>query len=112
MKIQKGDKVKIILGKDRGKEGKVELVLLKKKKVFIGGVNLFKRHVKKQGSIEGGIIDLPKPMNISNVVLICSNCSKTTRVGIKKQESGKTGISEKIRVCLKCKKEIKPNAKT
>ena len=101
MKIQKGDKVKIMLGKDRGKEGKVEFVLVKKEKVFVGGANLYKRHVKKHGTIEGGIIDLPKPMNISNVALVCPNCNKVTRVGYKM----------KVRICRKCKKEIKTNAK-
>lgn len=105
MKIRKGDKVKILLGKDRGKEGKVEFVLVKKEKVFVGGVNLYKRHVKKHGTIEGGIIDLPKPMDISNVALICPNCKKVTRVGINKLEN------TKVRICRKCKKEIKTNAK-
>lgn len=106
MKIQKGDKVKIMLGKDRGKEGKVEFVLVKKGKIFVGGANLYKRHVKKHGNLEGGIINLPKPMDISNVALICPNCNKATRVGIKKLESSK------VRICRKCKKEIKTNAKT
>lgn len=106
MKIQKGDKVKILLGKDRGKEGKVEFVLGKEKKVFVGGANLYKRHVKKHGNIEGGIIDLPKPLDVSNVALICPNCNKVTRIGY--VMAGDT----KIRVCRKCKKEIKTNAKT
>lgn len=101
MKIKKGDKVKIILGKDRGKEGKVEYVLGKKKRVFVGGANLYKRHVRKQGQIEGGIIDIPKSLNISNVALICPNCNKVTRVGLVME-----GM-EKVRVCKKCGKEIK-----
>ena len=101
MKIKKGDKVQIILGKDRGKSGTVEYVMGKDKKVFVGGANLYKRHVKKQGTIEGGIINLPKPLNVSNVSLICPNCKKLTRVGY--DITGK----EKIRICKKCKKEIK-----
>lgn len=101
MKIKKGDKVKILLGKDRGKEGKVEFVLAKKNKVFVGGVNLYKRHVKKHGDVQGGIIDIPKPLDVSNVVLICSNCNKMTRVGYKMV------ANEKVRVCRKCGKEIK-----
>lgn len=101
MKIKKGDKVKILLGKDRGKDGKVEYVLGKNKRVFVGGVNLYKRHVKKQGTIEGGIIDIPKSLNISNVALICPNCNKTTRVGYAMEGT------EKVRVCKKCGKEIK-----
>lgn len=67
MKIKKGDKVKILLGKDRGREGTVEYVLPKKGKVFVGGVNMYKRHVRKHGDTAGGIIDIPKPLDVSNV---------------------------------------------
>lgn len=101
MKIKKGDKVKILLGKDRGKEGKVEYVLGKEQKVFVGGVNLYKRHVRKYKDIEGGIVDIPKPLNISNVALVCPNCNKMTRIGYKMIGN------EKMRACKKCKKEIK-----
>ncbi len=105
MKIKKGDKVRILLGKDRGKEGKVEFVSIKKKKVFVGGANLYKRHVRKMRDVEGGIIDIPKPLDISNVSLICPNCNMITRV------SFKTVGNEKLRVCKKCKKEIKEGSK-
>ncbi len=100
-KIKKGDKVKVLLGKDRGKEGTVELIRAGDNRVFVGGANLYKRHVKKMGDVEGGIIDIPKSLNISNVGLICPNCKKLTKVGY---EVTKTG---KIRICRKCKKEIK-----
>lgn len=105
MKIRKGDKVKVLLGKDRGKEGTVEYVQALRKKVFVGGVNLYKRHVKKQGQSQGGIIDIPKPLDISNVALICSNCNKVTRVGFKKMGN------DKVRICKKCHKEIKGGLK-
>lgn len=101
MKIKKGDKVKILLGKDRGKEGKVAYVRGKDGRVFVEGVNLYKRHVKKQGSIEGGIIDIPKSLNVSNVALVCPACNKASRVGFKKVGN------EKLRICKKCGKEIK-----
>ena len=101
MKIKKGDKVKILLGKDKGKEGTVEYVKSSELKVFVGGANLYKRHVRKMGEVEGGIIDIPKPMNVSNVALVCPNCKKVTRVGYKMD--GNT----KLRICKKCKKEIK-----
>lgn len=105
MKIKKGDKVKILLGKDHGKEGKVAFVLGKESRVFVEGVNLYKRHVRKQGSIEGGIINIPKSLNVSNVALICPNCKKPTRVGFKFEGN------EKLRICKKCGKEIKEDAK-
>lgn len=101
-KIKKGDKVQVTLGKDRGKSGQIERVLGKEGQIFISGINLSKRHVKGQQNVEGGIIDIPKPLNISNVALICPNCKKITRVGFKVGE-GKKG---KVRICRKCQKEI------
>ncbi len=101
MKIKKKDKVKILLGKDKGKEGTVEFVKLKEGRVFVSGVNLYKRHVRSMQGVEGGIINIPKSLDISNVGLICPNCQKLTKVGYKME--GKT----KVRVCKKCKKEIK-----
>lgn len=103
MKIKKGDKVKVLLGKDRGKEGVVERVSQKKGQLWILGVNVYKRHVKKQEQygVEGGVMDIVKPLKVSNVALICPSCQKPTRVGYK--ITGK----EKVRVCRKCRKEIR-----
>lgn len=101
MKIKKGDKVKILLGKDRGKEGNVEYVMAKDRKVFVSGANIYKRHVRKMGETKGGIIDIPKPLDVSNIGLICPNCKKVTRIGFKLEGN------IKIRICRKCKKEIK-----
>lgn len=93
--------MQIIKGKDRGKSGTVEFVRVKDRKIFVGGANLYKRHVRKQGTLEGGIIDIPKPLDVSNVSLICPSCKKLTRVGY--NIVGK----EKMRICKKCKQEIK-----
>lgn len=100
-KIKKGDNVQILLGKDQGKTGSVERVMVKDRKVVILGINTYKRHVKKQQGMEGGIIELSKPVDFSNVALVCPNCKKVTRVGIKI-----TG-NEKSRMCKKCGKDIK-----
>jgi large subunit ribosomal protein L24 len=101
MKIKKGDNVQILLGKDHGKSGPIERVIKKDGKVLITGINLVKRHIgKKVTGSEGGVLDIPKPMDISNVALICPNCKKITRVGFK--VTGK----EKIRICKKCGKDI------
>lgn len=99
-KIKKGDNVQVLLGKDSGKTGSVEKVLAKAGKVIILGINTYKRHVKKQGNLEGGVIDIAKPIDISNVALVCPACKKQTRVGIKLE--GK----EKLRFCKKCGKSI------
>lgn len=102
MKILKGDKVKILTGKDSGKSGKVLKVVKSAGKVSVEGANLKIKHMrpKKEGE-KGQRIQFPAPMNLSNVILICPKCSKTTRVGSKKLEDKK-----KIRVCGKCKEII------
>ncbi len=100
MKVQTGDTVKIMLGKDNGKTGKVLRVLTKAGKVLVEGVNLSKRHVRKMAQTEGGILDIAKPVNASNVMVICPECKKPTRIGYK-VENG-----EKVRVCKKCGKQM------
>jgi large subunit ribosomal protein L24 len=101
MKIKKGDTIKILTGKDKSKTGKVLVVDLKKDKVLIDGLNMFKKHrkPKKQGE-KGETIDIPRPISVSNVSLICSRCGQSTRVGYK-LEDGK-----KVRSCKKCKNII------
>jgi len=101
MKIKKGDKVKVIYGKDKGKEGVVEKVYKKTNKVLIPGVNLYKKHIKKNEKMpQGGIIDIPRPLDVSKVMLICPKCKKPTRVGFFKE--GK----KKFRICKKCESKI------
>lgn len=97
MKIHKGDKVKILKGKDRGKEGMVERVLPSQNKVVVAGINVFKKHLKSRGRRqESGIIDIVKPIPVANVAIICPKCNQQARVGYK--ISGK----KKNRVCKKC----------
>ena len=99
MKIKKGDTVKILYGKDTGKQGVVSAV--KNGKVIIEGLNMYKKHVKGDGKEKkSAIIDIAKPMDVSKVMLVCPNCSRPTRVGIKR-ENGKVE-----RVCKKCGKVI------
>lgn len=99
-KIKKGDKVVVLIGKDRGKQGNVEQFFPKKGKVIVPGVNMFKRAVKGRSGIEGGIIDVQKPVDISNVALVCPNCQKPTRVGFEITKD------DKKRICKKCHKAI------
>lgn len=100
MKINTGDNVQILLGKDRGKSGKVLRVWTKEGKVLVENINMYKKHVKKTSQRKGGIIDIFKPVNISNIVLICPSCKKTTRI------SSKIKADKKIRICKKCNEEI------
>ena len=69
--------------------------------VTIENINMYKRNVKKTAQREGGILDIAKPVNFSNVALICPSCKKATRTGIKIEEG------KKIRICKKCGGEIK-----
>jgi len=97
-KIKKGDKVKVLAGKDRGKVGVVEIVLTAKKRVKIEGVNVVKKHQKaKRSGEKGQLISLSMPIDISKVQLICPKCSKPSRVG--RVMDG----DKKFRVCKKCK---------
>ncbi len=101
VKIKKGDLVKVVIGKDKGKEGKVEKVNKKNQTVTVLEVNLYKRHIKgNQAGVKAGIYDIPRPLNIAKVALICPNCKKVTRVGFEIEKNIKT------RVCKKCKKNI------
>lgn len=99
-KFKVGDTVKITAGKDKGREGKIEKLLLKAKKIVVPGVNLYKKHVKGSQGQKGGIFDIPRPLDLGKVVVICPNCKKATRIGWKL-----VGES-KVRICKKCGKEI------
>jgi large subunit ribosomal protein L24 len=102
MKIKKSDKVKIIAGKDEGKEGKILEVFPEERKLVVEGLNLAVKHMRPRRSGEKGQrIQFPMPLNASNVMLVCNKCSKLTRVGYKILENGK-----KVRMCKKCKEVI------
>ena len=102
MKIKKGDTVKVLIGKDKGKTGQVEKIFLKIESVLIPGVNEFKRHVKsRERNQKSEIITITKPLPVANVALICPKCKKPTRVGYLIKKDG-----NKVRVCRKCGKEI------
>ncbi len=101
MKIKKGDKIKVVAGKDRGREGKVERLYVKAGLVLIEGINQYKRHVKKSDKLpQGGIVDVPRPISIAKLMLVCPKCGKTTRVGYKMEKN------KKVRVCKKCQSVI------
>lgn len=103
MKIKKGDQVKVLSGKDRGKTAKVLKVFLKSRKAIVEGLNLIKRHTRprRQGE-KGQRVSVPAPIDISNLMLVCPKCSKVSRVGYKVQEKNKN----KYRICKKCGGEI------
>jgi len=97
MNIRKDDKVVVLSGKDKGKEGKILSADPKAGKVIVEGVNVASKHVKprKQGE-QGGIIKMETPIYASKVMVVCPKCGKPTRVA-HKLENGKS-----VRVCKKC----------
>lgn len=100
MKIHKGDQVLIISGKDRGKKGKILRVFPKKRKILVEGVGLVRKHQRgKKTGEKGQIIEMPSPIDASNVKLICSRCKKATRVGYEIRDD------KKYRICKKCGKQ-------
>lgn len=101
MKLKKGDNVKIVLGKDKGKEAKIEKVFSKTQKVLVHGVNQYKRHMKARSQNQPSeIVTITKPLPLSNVALVCPHCKLPTRIGFTIEKNGK------IRVCRKCNKKI------
>ena len=98
MHVKKGDLVKVLAGRDKGKEGTIIRSLPKEDRVVVEKVNLVKRHQKPNAEYpEGGIITKEAPIHVSNVMLICKSCKKPTRTGHKFEDNGK-----KVRVCKHC----------
>jgi len=101
MRIKKGDTVLIISGKDKGKKAKVLVAFPRQNKITVEGVNIVKKHRRPRSEKEKGqVVEIPKPIDVSNVKLVCPKCSQTVRVGYKRVEK------KKYRVCKKCGQEI------
>ena len=101
MKIHKGDTVLIISGKNKGRKGKVIEALPKEARIIIENINLRKKHIRpKKSGEKGQIVELPGPLSVSDVKIVCPRCGKAARVGYKLE--GK----KKFRICKKCNQEI------
>ena len=96
MKLKTGDKVVVIAGKDKGKEGKITKTLKDDNKVIVEGVNIAKKHVKPNGQQAGSIVEMEMPINASNVMIVDPKTKKGTRIGHNTDKNGK-----KIRVSKK-----------
>ncbi len=102
LKIKKGDRVRVLTGKDRGHEGEVMRVLPSAGKVIVDGANVAKKHQRAtKATMQGGIIDKDMPLPVANVALLCPTCGKPTRVGYKIDKDG-----TKVRACKKCGGEM------
>ncbi len=102
MKIRKGDKVRVLSGKDRNAEGVVTTALPARGKVIVEGVNTAQRHTKpKSAEDPGGILEKDMPIDASNVAILSPKDGKPTRVGYEIQDDG-----NKIRICKRTGVEI------
>ena len=98
LKIKKGDNVKVIAGKDRGRSGKVLTTDAENGTLIVAGVNIATKHKKPRGmQDQGGIIKQELPLDASNVMVVCPKCHKPTRIKTEISASG-----ERTRVCKKC----------
>jgi large subunit ribosomal protein L24 len=101
LSIRTGDKVKIIAGKDKGKEAKVLATVPHSERVIVERINMMKKATRPtQRNPKGGILEIEAPIHVSNVQLICPSCSQPTRIGRKRVEG------TRVRVCKKCGNDI------
>ena len=99
--VRRGDKVRIIAGKDKGKDGKILRAFPYKERVMVEGANMIKKHTRPSTkNQQGGIMTVEGTIHVSNVMLICPTCSQPTRVGRRREGD------VRVRVCKKCGKDI------
>ncbi len=97
--VRKGDQVKVMTGRDRGKTGRVLSVRAKKNQVVVEHANIIKRHTRPNPAknIKGGIVEKEGPIHVSNVMIVCASCGKHTRIGHVNLPGGK-----RARACRRC----------
>ena len=96
MNFKTGDKVVVITGKDKGKEGKITKVLRNDNRIVIEGVNVVKKTVKGNGQTAGSIVEMEAPINASNAMIVDPKTGKASRIGHKINKDGK-----KVRISKK-----------
>jgi len=101
--LRKGDVVRVVTGKEKGKQGKVLRISRVKNAVWVEQLNLIKRHTKaNQKYPKGGILEREGVLSISNVMVVCLSCERTTRLAAKVMADGK-----KLRICRRCGEALK-----
>ncbi len=101
-RIHKGDKVIVIAGKDTRKTGKILKIFTGKQRAIVEGVNLVKKHIRRRSESEpGGIKQVPAPIHLSNLALLCPHCNRGVRFSVTVATD-----KSKARVCAECQKPI------
>lgn len=102
MHVKKGDKVKVLSGKDKGKEGEILRAIPSTQRVVVEKVNMITKTMRpNQNNPQGGLTKVEGPIHASNVMLICPECKQPTRT-----KAGRNAEGKKVRVCKKCGKDI------
>ena len=102
MKILKGDEVLVIHGKNKGARGKVRVNMPREEQVVVEGLNIVRKHQRRQGTArQTGIIEVEAPLHKNKVMLVCPSCDQPTRVGFRVDDEG-----NKSRYCKKCDADI------
>jgi len=101
LSIRKGDRVRVIAGKDKGREGTVLRSQPEKERIVVQNVHMIKKHARPtQRNPQGGIVEMEGTIHVSSVMLLCPNCGAATRVGRRRQDGAR------VRTCKKCGKDI------
>jgi large subunit ribosomal protein L24 len=104
-RIKKGDTVEVIAGKDIGQRGQVLRIVNKTSRVVVERVNIVKKHQKPRqagrSQVQPGIVEFEAPLDLSNVMLVCTQCKERVRINFRINEEG-----QKVRVCKKCGQDI------
>ena len=102
MRLRSEDTVLVIKGRDRGKQGRIQQVFPQKGRVLVEGVNIVKKHTRATGGVrQTGIIQKELPMPVANVMLICTQCNRPTRIGVRVLAD-----ATKARICTRCQEVI------
>ena len=101
--IKKNDKVEVISGREKGRQGKVLKLFKEKQTALVERLNMVKRHTKPGGKVgqQGGIIEKEAPLKISKLMVVCPKCSKPSRIGSRVLDDG-----SRVRYCRKCSEQI------
>lgn len=100
-RLKKGDMVKVLAGKDKGKTGKIIKVIPENDRIVVEKVNFIKRHKRPDQKTKGGVVEKEGSLHVSKVALLCNKCNAGVRIMNKILENG-----NKVRICSKCKDVI------
>lgn len=102
-RIKRNDRVKVLSGKEKGRQGKVLKLFLDKNTALVERLNMIKRHTRAGGKAgqQGGIIEKEAPIKLSKLMLVCPKCSKSTRTGVRTLDDG-----TRTRYCKKCAEQL------